>query len=273
MTDYVQKNKQGILLGLIGVTITVITLMITKEFNTYDNETNIIASSYVSNVFMNEPESAHELTEEELLEELLNNNNELIVFLANTFQIDINVFKDILRNNYVTLDLLNQTNLPYFLTEYLLQLENTDNYLFTKTRTGCTDNKDYIVALVKYFCSIYSTVDFSIAAAIADIESNYSAPGMLASNNIFGGMYGGGLIRYKNIEYGVLKYIKLLNDGYFSKGLNTVASIGLVYNPTFNENGVKIAKPSWVNNVTNSLNKYYGYNEVDITQLKLLKNT
>ena len=118
-----------------------------------------------------------------------------------------------------------------------------------------------------------SNVDFFIACAIAQIESNYSASSMLNKNNIFGGMSNGSLIKYKNIEYGILRYIKLLNDGYFNKGLTTIETIGKVYNPTYNENGIKVAKPSWVKNVTKALDEYTNYDIfVDISVLNSLKN-
>ena len=70
------------------------------------------------------------------------------------------------------------------------------------------------------------------------------------------------------------KYLnKLLNDGYFNKGLTTIETIGKVYNPTYNSNGIKIAKPSWVKNVTNALDEYVNYDIfVDLSVLNSLKN-
>ena len=87
-------------------------------------------------------------------------------------------------------------------------------------------------------------------------------------------MSGGGLIKYKNIEYGILSYIKLLSDGYFGKGLTTVEDIGRVYNPTINENGVKIAKPSWVSKVNNALSEFTGLDTtMDIATLNSFKTS
>ena len=60
-------------------------------------------------------------------------------------------------------------------------------------------------------------------------------------------------------------YIKLLSEGYFGKGLNTVELIGIIYNPMFNENGVKVAKPTWVNNVKRAMEKYSVKEKLDVT--------
>ena len=134
------------------------------------------------------------------------------------------------------------------------------------------DSKEYIIALLIYFSNIYDNVDFSIAAAIAQIESGYTVQSMLNKNNVFGGMSGGGLIKYKNIEYGILSYVKLLSDGYFGKGLTTVEDIGRVYNPTYNENGVKIAKPSWVSKVNNAIDEFINMeNDISIAEVLALK--
>lgn len=95
---------------------------------------------------------------------------------------------------------------------------------------------------------------------------------MLNKNNIFGGMYNGNLIGYKNIEYGTLKFIKLLSEGYFGKGLVTVEDIGRVYNPMINESGVKTAKPAWVYNVTLAMEDFIEVEAVDTTLLLSLKN-
>ena len=168
---------------------------------------------------------------------------------------------------------MNTDNLEYTLIEYLLALEDSNKELFDNSIDPCDDSKEYMLALIKYFSNIYTNVDFSIAAAIAQIESGYTAQSMLNKNNIFGGMSGGSLIRYKNIEYGILRYIKLLSEGYFGKGLTTVESIGRVYNPTFNEQGVKIAKPSWVSKVNNALDEFSNIDiNIGIAEVLTLKN-
>ena len=155
----------------------------------------------------------------------------------------------------------------------MFELETRDKTLFNNVRTHGNKDKDYIVKLVKYFSSIYTNVEFTIAAGIANVESGYTSKYMLNKNNIFGGMYNGNLIGYKNIEYGTLQYIKLLSEGYFGKGLTTVEDIGKIYNPMFNESGVKIAKPTWVYNVKLSMENFSDIEDVDTTILNNLKNS
>jgi len=145
--------------------------------------------------------------------------------------------------------------------------------LFNNVRTHGNKDKDYIVRLVKYFSNIYDNVEFTIAAGIANVESGYVSKYMLNKNNIFGGMYNGNLIGYKNIEYGTLQYVKLLSEGYFGKGLTTVEDIGRIYNPMFNESGVKIAKPTWVYNVKLAMENFNDIEDVDTTILNNLKNS
>ena len=88
---------------------------------------------------------------------------------------------------------------------------------------------------------------------------------MLANNNIYGGMtYKQTLIKYKNIEYGVLSYIRLLSKNYFGKGLTTLESIGRVYNPTFDANGNKVANPYWLN-LVNKTKLYYTDTAPEVT--------
>ena len=66
------------------------------------------------------------------------------------------------------------------------------------------------------------------------------------------------------------QYIKMLNDGYFSKGLNTTEKIGYIYNPITNENGQKVANPNWVANVNNAKSHYY--NVPEITEINQILN-
>ena len=62
-------------------------------------------------------------------------------------------------------------------------------------------------------------------------------------------------------------HIKLLSEGYFGKGLTTVESIGRVYNPMYNENGVKIAKDVADEQAAKlKLKAEIGQNERDITK-------
>ena len=137
--------------------------------------------------------------------------------------------------------------------------------MFGKNKVYCTKDSGYIINLINYYTDIYDNVDYSIATAIGEIESGFTSRYMLNNNNIFGGMANGRLISYKSIEYGTLMYIKMLSEGYFGKGLNTVELIGIVYNPMFNENGIKVAKPTWVNNVKRAMQKYSVKEKLDVT--------
>ena len=120
-----------------------------------------------------------------------------------------------------------------------------------------TGGPDYIIDLIKYFTTIYDNVDFLTAVSIGAAESGYyKVTYMLKANNVFGGMSSKGLIKYKNIEYGVLSYIKLLSQNYYAKGLTTLESIGRVYCPSYNDNGEKVASSHWINLVTKAKDYY-----------------
>lgn len=267
MKEYIKKNKKGLILLSIGAVL----LTFSLTMHHYINKDEMIVHSISYNVDAEVPETSRILSEEEILNIFFNTNQETISFMSNMFQIDNNVFIDKLKENFKELNLLNAENIDDILLNYLISLEESNPELFDNSLNTSNPSKEYMVALIKYFCDYYGNVDFSIAAAIAEIESGYSAKSMLNKNNIFGGMSGGGLIRYKNIEYGIYSYIKLLSEGYFGKGLITVESIGRIYNPTYNEAGVKIAKPSWVANVTKAMNNYVAMDTVDIESLLSLK--
>ena len=209
---------------------------------------------------------------EEKIELSLNEKGDTIKFLANTFLIDEEILRNKLENNYKELNYLdNMDSFDKIVLDYLLTLEESEKELFNNKRISNQMDKDYIVKTLKYFSDMYANVDFGIAAGIANVKSGYTSKYMLSKNNIFGGMYNGGLISYKTIEYGVLKYVILLSEGYFGKGLVTIEDIGRVYNPTF-ESGIKIAKPAWVYNVTKSMELFADIQEVDTTDLINLKN-
>ena len=204
----------------------------------------------------------------------LKEKKDSIKFLAETFQIDEDVLTNKLKENYKELGFVeNIDDFDKIVIDYLFELETSEKTLFNNVRTNGNKDKDYIVRLVKYFSNIYDNVEFTIAAGIANVESGYVSKYMLNKNNIFGGMYNGNLIGYKNIEYGTLQYIKLLSEGYFGKGLTTVEDIGKIYNPMFNESGVKIAKPTWVYNVKLSMENFSDIEDVDTTILNNLKNS
>ncbi len=266
MKEYIKKNKKGLILLSIGA----ILLTFSLTMHHYINKDEMIVHSISYNVDAEVPESTRILSEEEILNIFLTNNTNTIKFMSDMFQIDNEVLLNKLREDYQSINLLDN-DLDKTLLDYMIALEDSNPELFSKKLNVSNPSKEYMIALIKYFCDYYGNVDFSIAAAIAEIESGYSAKSMLNKNNIFGGMSSGGLIKYKNIEYGIYSYIKLLSEGYFGKGLTTVEAIGRVYNPTYNEAGVKIAKPSWVANVSNAMSDYSVMDTVEIEALLSLK--
>ena len=85
---------------------------------------------------------------------------------------------------------------------------------------------------------------------------------MVKNNNIYGGMASTGLIKYKNIEYGVLSYVRMMSKGYYGKGLNTIDKIAKKYN---------LGSQSWIRNVKSVLNKFdKSSDEIDINTLTSL---
>ena len=200
------------------------------------------------------------LTKEDQINNLLSNHQKEIEFYAYTFEIDSKILTNKIAQDYKIF--LNE-DFDKTLINYLENLEETEKDLFKQEIIPNTKSKNYMIGLISYFTSIYDNVDFNIAASIAMIESGYNSNYMLKKNNIFGGMYKGKLIQYKNIEYGIYNYIKLLSEGYFSKGIDTIEEIGIVYNPTFDNNGHKIAKPSWVYNVNHCLNNFKNFEGIN----------
>lgn len=267
MKHYIKNNKIEVIL----VSITFILFISLIGFEIFSNN-NLKVQPIKYDVSIKEKEQNMKAVDTNVLSNILKENSNTITFLAKTFQIDNEVLVTKLKEDYKEIKLLESSNIEKTLIEYLFDLEKSNKKLFSKKVTACKDNKEYMVALIKYYSNIYSDVDFEIAAAIAQIESNYASKGMLKRNNIFGGMSGNGsLIKYRNIEYGILKYIELLNDGYFSKGLTTVEEIGKKYNPVLVK-GVRKAKPVWVTNVENAIKEFKDYNDVDIEKVLSLKN-
>ena len=223
MKKYIEKNIKGLILVIIGFIS--LTFLFVK-----DNRT-----SYQDELVM-----AYDIITEEKKENNLDNYQDTINFYANVFQIDNLKLNSLLEESY---DLI-------------------DKDLFSnKLTSGIGTKKEYILDLINYYAYLYQNVDYSIATSIAHIESGFRAQSMLKYNNIFGGMSKGKLIHYKNIEYGILKYIKLLSESYFGIGLNTIESIGKKYNPVY-EGKNKKANPTWVKNVNSVLNKYQDYDVI-----------
>lgn len=207
-----------------------------------------------------------DISKKEIIDSFIESNDILLQFYSETFQIKKDeLINQIKENNKTTqefneLDIFNTKTVfktkDESILEYLLTLEKSNPKLFSNKKTACQKDKKYILGLIDYFTSIYDSVDPALAKSIALIESGYSSKYMLNKNNIFGGMSNKGLITYKNINYGVLKYIKLLNDQYYAKGLTTVEDIGRKYNPIKSSSGKKVANPTWVSNVSKNMFKY-----------------
>lgn len=209
------------------------------------------------------------ITEEEKINLILKEYEEEINFFAQAFQIDPDVLKEKLHNDFESLNINEDTNFAKTLIDYLFNLEDTNKELFMNNKIPCDITKEEMLNLINYYCHIYGNVDYSLAASIAEIESGFSSKVMLNKNNIYGGLANGKIISYKTIQYGILKYIKLLSEGYIAKGLTTIDAIGVVYNPVI-ENGVKKANPSWVNKINNAQEKYLNY--IAITNVSELDN-
>lgn len=217
----------------------------------------------------------------------LTSYTEQIKFFAKTFGIKHDVILDDLKARRAANKELGfeETNIGYLkdsngninkyssiergIVEYFYNFAEKNPKKVNTKRVPCTAKAGYIKNLVIYYTKhIYTNVDTTVALSIAQIESGYRAKGMLKANNIHGGMSKGHLVKYRNIEYGVLSYIKLLSKGYYGKGLNTVAKIGKKYNPTFDSNSNKIANPKWVSSVKSVMPKMKKLNfDIDIKDL------
>lgn len=214
----------------------------------------------------------------------LKQNKDTVEFLAKTFGIDSSyIYEDLIKKNEelsyneYNIGLIKDTkglkeygSFEEGLIEYLFVFAKENPNLVSNKIVPYTGASTYVEDLIKYFTGIYENVDYVTAVSIGAAESGYyKVAYMLANNNIYGGMTNNQtLIKYKNIEYGVLSYIRLLSKSYFGRGLTDLYSIGRVYNPVFTENGQKIANPHWINLVTSAASKYAGtYTEISVTQL------
>lgn len=207
-------------------------------------------------------------------------NENTLLFFANTFGFDIEFVKEDLIKRAETIgeleleptnigslknknnELKTYKNIEYGIVEYFYDLSKSYPEKRNKFVVPYTGDSDYIEKLIMYYTQIYSNVDTSIALSIGAAESGYyKVKYMLKQNNIYGGMSNKGLIRYENIEIGVLKYVRLLSKNYFNRGLTTVNSIGRIYCPTTNEYGQTVASPHWINLVNTARNKYNNYTQ------------
>lgn len=213
----------------------------------------------------------------------LKKNKETVEFLGETFGIDSKyIYEDLIRINgnapydeYNIGKIKNKNGLMKYdsfeegLIEYLFTFAANNKELVSNERTPYKGNSEYVIELIKYFTGIYKNVDFLTAVSIGAAESgHYKATYMMNCNNIYGGMSKNGLIKYKNIEYGTLSFVRLLSKNYFGQGLTTLESIGRVYCPTF-VNGTKVASSHWLN-LVKSMKKIYASRE-ETTTIEVLK--
>lgn len=203
---------------------------------------------------------------------VLDKNDKAVTFLAKTFGIS----KDVIINNLLDVNnagpvnelnigrltdsagnMLTYNSFDRGLIEYLNVFANNNPSLVDNTHIGYTGSREYVENLIKYFTKLYPEVDYLTVISIGAAESGYyTASGMLYANNVYGGMGSGGLISYKNIEYGILSYVKYLADYYYSMGLNTVEAIGYKYCPSINESGNKVTSPHWLSLVYRAKSVY-----------------
>lgn len=157
-------------------------------------------------------------------------------------------------------ELIKYNSFEYGLIEYFYNLNKEKSLKKTNKYVPYTGDSLYVENLIIYFSSIYDNVDSKLLLGIGAAESGYyKVKYMLRLNNIYGGMSSKGLIKYNNIELGVLTYVRMMSRNYYAKGLTNLYSIGKVYCPTY-ENASKIASPHWISLINKALIKYELYN-------------
>lgn len=161
-------------------------------------------------------------------------------------------------------NLLEYDNELYGLVEYFYNYVEKHSKEVSKKNVPYTGDANYVENLIMYYTqNIYTNVDTDVALSIGAAESGYyKVKYMLKCNNVFGGMSSKGLIKYKNIEYGVLSYVRMLSRKYYDKGLTTIKQIGRRYCPTVDNSGNKIASPHWIGLVNKAMKKYSSYEQV-----------
>lgn len=224
---------------------------------------------------------------QEEYEKLLENNRLLIEFYARVYKVDINVIIEDLKNRAKNYTEFNENNLGFLndngvlrnyqskdlaIIDYFEEFLSLNPQYQNNKVEAYKGNKEYVEGLINYFTSVYPNVDYKIAISIGAAESGYyGASSMLAVNNIYGGMNNGKLIAHKNIEYGVMQYIRYLDKNYFSKGINTVEKIGNIYCPSISDNGVKVASSHWLSLVNNAMNSYADKENISLEELNNLQ--
>ena len=263
MKNIIKQNK-NIIVKYISVFVVIISIIVNF----------IIPNSFKSTNTANaiNLQSVNEYNLEEDIVSFINENNEKFNFYANIFGISISDLKESIINDNIN-NRFNENNIGNTKAEYdsfdkniidyLYNLRKTNSKLFnTEYSDASIYSKEYIYGLINYFSNIYD-VDYDILASIAYIESgNLNSKYMLKSNNIYGGMSSKGLIKHNNIEMGVLSYVKMMANGYYAKGLNTVETIAKKYNS---------GSTSWINKVNKYKNVFDNSDTIDIYTLVNLK--
>ena len=100
-----------------------------------------------------------------------------------------------------------------------------------------------------------------IALSISKHETGKWTSSLFKNNNNLGGIYNSSAKRfysYSTQEEGIKSFIKLLKNGYFGKGLNTIEKIGAKYCPVGAANDPNNLNINWVPKVTKYYNEYLG---------------
>ena len=202
-----------------------------------------------------------------------------IELVCKAFGVDYELITQDLQNKYDTHEEFETTNVGYLLdskgnvktfkndlyglVEYFYSYVKNNPKKVKNKRVPYKGSADYVEKLIIYFSEhIYTDVDTTTALSIGAAESGYyKVKYMLACNNVYGGMGSNGLIKYKNIEFGVLSYVRYLSRNYYSKGNTSLEGIGRIYNPTTDINGNKIASPHWISMIKTAKNKYSKMNK------------
>lgn len=218
---------------------------------------------------------------------VLAQNKDTVDFFTKAFGVDVNLIKDDLKarntdgkfeiNNIGALknskgELKEYDSFEKGFIEYMYDYVNKNPKNVKNKYTPYNGSAKYVENLIKYYTSIYNNVDYLTAISIGAAESDYyKVKYMLNYNNVYGGMSSKGLIKHKNIELGVLSFIRLLSYNYYGKGLNTKEAIGKVYCPRY-ENGVKVASSHWLSLVSTAM-KHYKDSYVELTASDLLEES
>ena len=274
------------------ITLAVVTLnnniniMKTKNVNSRDNVTTAVEQEDF--ILTNVQDTLVSVISDYDIESFLEEKDDEITFFCKAFGIKkkyivnkltkLNEGKEIKENNIGRLKnskgkLRKFGSFEKGLIEYLFYYAEKNPSKVSDKYVPYDGDASYVEDLIKYYTSIYKNVDYLTAVSIGAAESGYyEVKYMLNYNNVYGGMGSNGLIRHKNIEYGVLSYIRMLSKYYYGKGLDTVEAIGKVYCPK-KVNGVKVASPHWVK-LVNKAKKHYknSYEELTVMDLKESKS-